>query len=106
VTFSAYAGAALAPGQLQVQPQARPASAPTRRYRLAGTVKSVDAAAERLVIQHGAIPGLMGAMTMSYDAGKHEDLQRVAAGDEIEADVVVNDTGTFLENIKVTGHTK
>jgi Cu/Ag efflux protein CusF len=93
VTFSAYAGAALPP-------------APGRRYRLAGTVTSVDAAAERLVIQHGAIPGFMGAMTMSYDAGKHEDLHKLAVGDEIESDVVVNDTGTYLENIKVTGHTK
>lgn len=99
VDFSAYAGAAL-----QVPPLAQPASAPTRRYRLAGTVKSVDAAAERLVIQHGDIPGFMGAMTMSYDAGKHEDLQKVAVGDAIESDVVVNDTGTYLENIKVTGH--
>jgi Cu/Ag efflux protein CusF len=107
VTFSAYAGAALAP-QLppQAQPQAYPAPAPARRYRLAGTVKSVDASAARLVIQHGAIPGLMGAMTMTYDAGKHEDLQKVAAGDAIESDVVVNATGTYLENIKVTGHAK
>jgi Cu/Ag efflux protein CusF len=106
VTFSAYTGAALDVGQAQVHPQAQPAPAPTRRYRLSGTVKSVDAAAERLVIQHGEIPGLMGAMTMSYDAGKHEDLRQVAAGDEIESDVVVNDTGTHLENIKVTGHTQ
>jgi Cu/Ag efflux protein CusF len=110
VTFSAYAGAALAPEQpqvqRQVQPQANPAAATARRYRLAGTVKSVDVAAERLVIQHGDIPGFMGAMTMSYDAGAHEDLHKVTPGDEIESDVVVNDTATYLENIKVTGHTK
>ncbi|HTB68249.1 MAG TPA: copper-binding protein [Steroidobacteraceae bacterium] len=106
VTFSAYAGAALATGPVQAQPQPHPAPTPTRRYRLAGTVKSVDAAAERLVIQHGDIPGLMGAMTMSYDAGKHEDLRKVAAGDAIESDVVVNDAGTHLENIKITGHGK
>ena len=91
VTFSAYVGPALAPAQ---------------RFRLAGTVKSVDAAAERLVIQHGDIPGFMGAMTMSYDAAKREDLRKVTAGDQIESDVVVNDTGTHLENIKVTGHTE
>jgi Cu/Ag efflux protein CusF len=107
VTFSAYAGAALAPQlQPQAQPQAHPAAAPARRYRLTGTVKSVDATAERLVIRHGAIPGLMGAMTMTYDAGRQEDLHQVAAGDEIESDVVVNATGTYLENIKVTGHVK
>jgi Cu/Ag efflux protein CusF len=110
VTFSAYAGAALAPKQPQLQPQrqsdAHPAPAPARRYKLAGTVKSVDPTTERLVIQHGDIPGLMGAMTMSYDAGKHENLRKVTPGDEIESDVVVNDTGTYLENIKITGHTK
>jgi Cu/Ag efflux protein CusF len=106
VTFSAYAGAALAAEPPPPHPQPHPAPAPTRRYKLAGSVKSVDAAAARLVIQHGAIPGFMGAMTMSYDAGQQEDLRKVAAGDEIESDVIVNDTGTYLENIKVTGHTK
>jgi Cu/Ag efflux protein CusF len=84
--------------QPQAPLQAHSAPAATRRYRLAGT--------ERLLVRHGAIPGFMGAMTMPYDAGKHEDLQKVAAGDEIETDVVVNATGTYLENIKVTGHTK
>ena len=106
VTFSAYAGAALAPRQLPAPAQAPPAAAPSRRYRLSGTVKSVDATAERLVVQHGDIPGFMGAMTMSYDAGKREDLQKLTAGDQIESDVVVNDTSTYLENIKVTGHAK
>jgi Cu/Ag efflux protein CusF len=102
VTFSAYTGAALA----TQQPVAAAAPASAQRFRLAGTVKSVDAAAERLVIQHGDIPGFMGAMTMSYDAAKREDLQKVTAGDQIESDVVVSDTGTHLENIRVTGHTK
>jgi Cu/Ag efflux protein CusF len=102
VTFSAYAGAPLASAPLQ----AHPAAVPTRHFKLAGTVKSVDAADERLVVQHGDIPGLMGAMTMSYDVGKNEDLRRVTAGDEIQSDVVVNETGTYLENIKVTRKTK
>jgi Cu/Ag efflux protein CusF len=108
VTFSAYTGAALATQQPHApqQPVAAAAPASAQRFRLAGTVKSVDAAAERLVIQHGDIPGFMGAMTMSYDAAKHEDLQKVTAGDQIESDVVVSDTGTHLENIRVTGHTK
>jgi Cu/Ag efflux protein CusF len=102
VTFSAYAGPALA----TEQPPAHPATAPTRHFKLAGTVKSVDAADGRLLIQHGDIPGLMGAMTMSYDVGKHEDLQKLSAGDEIRSDVVVNETGTYLENIQVTRKTK
>ena len=102
VTFSAYAGAPLASGPAT----ARAATIPTRHFKLAGTVQSVDAVAERLVVQHGAIPGLMGAMTMSYNVGKNEDLRQVTAGDEIQSDVVVNETGTYLENIKVTRKTK
>jgi Cu/Ag efflux protein CusF/cytochrome c5 len=102
VTFSAYAGAALATGP----PQVHPTPVPSRHFKLAGTVQSVDAAGERLVIQHGDIPGLMGAMTMSYEVGKHEDLRQIAAGDEVQSDVVVNETGTYLENIKVTRKAK
>ncbi len=48
----------------------------------------------------------MGATTMSYDAGAHEDFHKIAPGDEIESDVVVNDTGTYLENIETTGQKK
>ncbi|HEV2700663.1 MAG TPA: copper-binding protein [Steroidobacteraceae bacterium] len=83
MTVSAYAGAVLA----------------EHRFKLVGTVKSVDAANGRLVIEHGDIPGFMGAMTMSYSVGTHEDLRKIAAGDQIESDVVSSDTGTYLENI-------
>lgn len=69
-------------------------------------LKSVDAADKQLVIQHGDIPGLMGAMTMSYEVGKHEDLLKLKAGDEIRSDVVVNESRTYLENIKVTPKTR
>jgi Cu/Ag efflux protein CusF len=103
VTFSAYAGAPLPSGQAQAQP---PQALAARHFKLQGTVKSVDAADQQLVIQHGDIPGLMGAMTMSYDVGKHEDLQKLKAGDEIRSDVVVNDASTYLENIQVTPKTK
>jgi Cu/Ag efflux protein CusF len=98
VTFSAYQGEALA----EDQPQAHPApAAAVRHFKLSGTVKSVDTADARVVIQHEAIPGFMGAMTMSYGVPKPEDLRGVAAGDQIQSDVVVSDTGTWLENIKV-----
>jgi Cu/Ag efflux protein CusF/cytochrome c5 len=107
VTFSAYAGAALAPRAAH-SAQLAPATQllGTRHFKLAGTVKSVDAADQRVVVQHGDIPGFMGAMTMSYDVEKHEDLRQVAAGDEIQSDVVVSDSGDYLENIKVTRHAK
>jgi len=100
--FSAYQGAALADDEPHLQTPVTP----VRHFKLTGVVKSVDTADARLVVQHDAIPGLMDAMTMSYGVGEHEDVKRVKAGDTIQSDVVVSDTGTHLENIKVTGHAK
>jgi Cu/Ag efflux protein CusF len=101
VTFSTYQGAALAS---EAPPPPKPtAGAPTQHFKLTATVKSVDAAAGRLVVQHGNIPGFMGAMTMSYAVGKNEDLSRVKAGDTIQSDVVVSGSSNHLENIEVTG---
>jgi Cu/Ag efflux protein CusF len=102
VTFSAYQGAPLA----VKQPSAAPAPLTTRRFELGGVVRSVDAANGRLVVEHGEIPGLMGAMTMSYSVGQREDLRAIAAGDQIHADVVVSDASSHLENIKVVPRPK
>jgi Cu/Ag efflux protein CusF len=48
----------------------------------------------------------MGAMTMSYEVGKKEDLHKLKAGDAIRSDVVVDGTRTYLENIQVAPGTK
>jgi Cu/Ag efflux protein CusF len=98
VTFSAYSGASLAPDE----PRTQPPTSFAQRFKLTGTVQSVDASSGRLIVQHGAIPGYMGAMTMTYSAGKREDLGTLRAGDEIRSDVVVSDSGaTSLEHIEV-----
>jgi Cu/Ag efflux protein CusF len=98
LTVSAYGGASL-PAE---PPAAPPASVVIQRFKLTGTVKSVDAAKGRLVVQHGDIPGFMGAMTMSYGVGQREDLKKIRAGDQIRSDVVSGDTEAYLENIAVT----
>ena len=67
-------------------------------------MKSVDAVDSRLLVQHQAIAGFMGAMTMSYAVGKPADLQGVAAGDQIQCDVVVSGSATYLESIRVLRH--
>ena len=99
--MSAYACTALATAQPAAAVE-EPAPAAVQRFKLAGTVKSVDAAGGRVVVQHGDIPGFMGAMTMSYGVGKNEDLRKLAAGDQIQSQVVTGDSGTYLENIAVT----
>jgi Cu/Ag efflux protein CusF len=104
VTFTAYEGEALPAQQTQARPPAP--SSPARHFKLTGIVKSVDAADSRLVVEHPAIAGFMGAMTMSYGVGKPGDLKGVAAGDHIQSDVVVSGSATYLENITVVRHAK
>jgi Cu/Ag efflux protein CusF len=100
VRISTYAGEPLPEESAQEQP---PALGVAQRFKLTGTIKSVDAATRRVVVAHGDIPGYMGAMTMAYAVGKQEDLGKIAAGDRIRSDVVVIDAGAHLENIEVTG---
>ncbi len=114
VTFIAYQGTPLpvTPLTTVTQPphsdatQSPAAPASSQRFKLSGTVKSVDADNGSIVVQHGDIPGFMSAMTMSYRVAPREDLEYVVAGDKIESDIVVNTTTQYLENIKVTGRTK
>jgi len=72
-----------------------------KRFHLKGTVVQVDKAQQHLVIDHEEIPGFMAAMTMPYPVVRPADLDQVAAGDQITADVVVVGETVHLENIVV-----
>jgi len=73
-----------------------------RRYHLKGKVVSVDTKNGYVEVDHEAIPGFMAAMTMPYPVRDVRQLNSLAAGDEITADVVVASDGARLENIAVT----
>ncbi len=70
-----------------------------RRYRLTGTIVSVDKQAQQAVIQHDEIPGYMSAMTMAYTIRDSRALQQLAPGDLISADLIVEEDRSWLENI-------
>jgi protein SCO1 len=72
-----------------------------KRYHLAGTVVSIDKEQQHLVINHGDIPGFMAAMTMPYPVADAKTLEQVSVGDQITADVVVNNGAARLENVVV-----
>jgi Cu/Ag efflux protein CusF/cytochrome c5 len=98
VTLSAYSGTSLASDE----PTMQATTTPARRFKLTGTVKSVDAGDGRLTVQHDAIPGYMGAMTMAYSVATEQALRKLKAGDEIRSDLVVSESGAaHLENIVV-----
>jgi protein SCO1/2 len=73
-----------------------------KRYPLSGKVVSTDASTSQVVVDAKNIPGFMDAMTMGYKVKDTSVLSTLAAGDEITADVVVQGTNYWLENVQVT----
>ena len=77
--------------------QSHPAAANVKRYSLHGTVLATSAPTGEITIKHGDIPGFMPAMTMPYKLKNPDDAQRLRAGDEISADVLVpSDSDDYL----------
>ena len=75
-----------------------------RRFRLHGTVVSVDVKQGFAQIDSDAIPGFMDAMTMPYQIPDSSMLSTLKPGDEITADLVVTETGGHLEHISILKH--
>jgi Cu/Ag efflux protein CusF len=82
------------------KPAQQPEQGP-QRYHLAGRVVSVETAEQKVVVDAGDIPGFMMAMTMGYSVKNPNILTPLSAEDKITADVVVNGTDVYLENIVV-----
>jgi Cu/Ag efflux protein CusF len=52
-------------------------------HRAEGVVQGVDAAAQQVTIEHGEIPGLMRAMTMTFDVADPALLRGIEPGDGV-----------------------
>jgi protein SCO1/2 len=74
-------------------------SAPEKHYPIQGEVISVDPAKKLLTVKHGDIPGLMPAMTMSYQVAEPKQIESLQPGDKISADLVVSESKGRLEKI-------
>ena len=71
------------------------------RFHLHGKIVSVNANDHSAEVDHDAIPGFMGAMTMFYPVPDATVLATLAPGDEITADVVVTEDVPHLENVVI-----
>ena len=73
-----------------------------RRFQIRGVVSGHEASPSRVVVAHEAIKGFMPAMTMAFEV--REDGVPLEAGDRIVATLVVTDSRSWLENVKVTAN--
>jgi protein SCO1 len=76
-------------------------SSQSARYDLKGKVVSIDKSAKQLTVDHGDIPGFMGAMTMPYPVKDERALTSLSPGDQITAKVVSANGSYWLEEIAV-----
>ncbi len=75
----------------------------TRRYELKGQVLTVKPETKEILVKHEDIKGFMPAMTMPYTVNDEADLKDIAAGDLIDAMLVVDVNRAYLKNITKTG---
>lgn len=62
---------------------------------------SIDKRGNELIIDHDAIPGFMGAMTMPYAVSDNSMLDKAAPGDEINADLKVQGDHVAIDRIDI-----
>jgi len=74
-------------------------SAPEKHYPILGEVISAEPAKKLIMVKHGDIPGLMPAMTMTYQVAEPKQIETLQPGDKITADLVVSDSKGRLEKI-------
>lgn len=74
-------------------------SKPAKHYPIQALVISADAGKGLIIVKHGDIPGLMPAMTMTYEVAEPKEIEHLQPGDTISADLVVSDNIARLEKI-------
>jgi protein SCO1/2 len=75
---------------------------PEKRYELKGKVIAVDKAQRQVTIEHEQIKGFMDAMTMPFTVKEDWALSALAAGQSIEATLVVQGDRSWIEGIRLS----
>lgn len=83
-----------------------PAPAATNQtYAVRGVVQAIPPDHRHATIQHEAIPGYMGAMTMDFSVRDTNVLAGIAPGDKITFTLVVTADDDWMENLRRIGQT-
>jgi protein SCO1 len=71
------------------------------RYTMRGMVMRVAASHRSFIVSHDSIPGVMEAMTMSFDIREPRDLDGVTPGMTVEFTLVVGRESTYAEHVQI-----
>ncbi len=71
-------------------------------FAASGVVRKVDVERRKAVIAHEAIAGFMEAMTMEFDVAKAEPLSDLRAGDVVAFRLMVNETRSWIDQLRKT----
>jgi len=75
----------------------------TRHYTVRGTVHDVQVERRQVLVEHEDIPGLMPAMTMSFDVASDAVAARLRSGQVIDFDLAFDGHGYVLVDFEVVG---
>lgn len=75
--------------------------AASERYTMKGMVLKIDPSRRSFLVSHDSVPGVMEAMTMSFDVRRPESLDGVEPGMTVEFTLILAKDGTFAEEIRV-----
>lgn len=78
-------------------------SVPEKHYPIQADVISTDPEHKLITVKHGEIPGLMPAMTMTYQVAEPRQIKTLRPGDKITADLVVSESKGRLEKVELVG---
>ncbi len=83
-------------------PNSPKADAAEKRFTIHGKIISVDKTAKKAMVSHDDVVGYMPAMTMEFPIKEDWVLRDLKANDEIRGELVVADSGFWIENIGIT----
>jgi protein SCO1/2 len=72
-----------------------------KQYPIRGKVVSVDKTGNEIVLDHGAIPGFMEAMTMSYPVADPAAISELHPGDVISATLTMEEDAAGPKNLRL-----
>ena len=72
-----------------------------KQHPIRGKVVSVDRTRNEIVLEHGAIPGFMEAMTMSYPVADPAAISELHAGDAISATLTMEEDAAGPKNLRL-----